>query len=199
MLSITGNSAFAAESKEVAPRSTPPRVWPGFIFAAAFLISEFIILVPGFDEEAFALIFFGIVIGGSIYWLFCVHRFHKMLNEMSPNGYPFSPAEAVGKHFIPILNIIWLFQWPSQLSDYINARGRVQMISGKLIGLVLLLAVLLRFFDGAIGLACTFGITLYISAKLRRHVELLRGVSPDMLPPPPDKNLFGYSPDMQRK
>jgi hypothetical protein len=154
--------------------------------------------IPDIREESVQIVFFAVVIGGMAYWLFCVHRFHKILKQMSHDSYPITPAEAVGKHFIPFINILWIFQWPSEMSDYINARGRVSMISGKLIGLLLLLSVLLRFVDGAVGLTVTFAVGIYINAKLKRHIDKVKGVSPDMLPPPPDKDLFGYAPQVRQ-
>jgi hypothetical protein len=174
------------------PKSRAPWVWLGFLFAAAFLLAEGLYFIPDVDEESFQVLFLAIVIGASVYWLFCVHRFHKILKELSDSSYPITPSEAVGKHFIPILNLIWIFQWPTEMSDYLNQRGRVRMISGKLIGLLLLFSFLLRFVDGAVGLACTFGVGMYISAKLRRHVARVIESSGEMFPPPPDRDLFGY-------
>jgi hypothetical protein len=58
------------------------------------------------------------------------------------------------------------------------------------IGLLLLLSMLLRLFDGAIGLAVTFGVTMYVSNKLKAHVKSMQGVTPDQLPPLPDPRIF---------
>lgn len=64
------------------------------------------------------------------------------------------------------------------------------MLPGGLIGFVLLISLLLRYVDGAIGLALTFAVGLYISAKLRKHMKLVKGISPELLPPPPDPEMF---------
>lgn len=65
------------------------------------------------------------------------------------------------------------------------------MVSGALVGAGLLLFVLLmRFFDGAIGLAGIFGIGTYLNAKLRSYVEEVRQRAPQNLPPPPDSSFF---------
>jgi hypothetical protein len=64
------------------------------------------------------------------------------------------------------------------------------MINGYLIGAVLLFALLTRFVDGAIGLAFLFAVTLYISAKLKKHVAEVKGVDPNKLPPLPDPDMF---------
>jgi len=179
-----------AEIKDHPSKSSPPWVWFGFLFALAFFASEILEVALDLDQQNSQVLFVLIVLAGWIYWLFCVHRFHKILGEMTVNRYPISPGEAVGKHFIPFYNLYWLFAWPSTLSKHINSRGHVQMIPGGLIGFLLLVSLLLRYLDGAFGLAVTFGVGLYISAKLRRHMALVKGVAPEMLPPLPDPSLF---------
>jgi hypothetical protein len=186
------NSLFdsAIEIKDHPAKSSPPWVWFGFLFALAFLVAEILEVALDLDQQSFQVLFVLIVLAGWIYWLFCVHRFHKILGEMTGDRYPISPAEAVAKHFIPFYNFYWVFAWPSTLSKHINSRGHVRMIPGGLIGFLLLVSLLMRYVDGAFGLAMTFGVGLYISAKLRQHMTLVKGVSPEMLPPPPDPSLF---------
>lgn len=174
--------------------SSPPWVWLGFVFAIAFLVTEFADLVLEFDKQFLQLVFVMIVLAGWFYWLFCVHRFHKILAEMTTHRYPIQPGEAVGKHFIPFYNIYWLFAWPSTLSSHLNQAGRVNMLPGGLIGFVLLISLLLRYVDGAFGLALTFAVGLYISAKLRKHMKLVKGTSAELLPPPPDPEMFRTNP-----
>jgi MFS family permease len=175
--------------------SSAPWVWVGFIFAAGFLMAEFAELLLGLEKESFQFVFVIIVIGGWIYWLVCVHRFHRILAEMTADRYPIQPAEAVGKHFIPFYNLYWLFVWPSSLSLHINERGQARMVSGYLVGFLLLVSLLLRYVDGAVGLALTFAVGMYISAKLRKHMRAVKGVAPEMLPPPPpDPSLFRSEP-----
>ncbi len=144
--------------------SSPPWVWFGFVFAIAFLSAEFADLILDFDKQSLG------------------HR------------YPIQPGEAVGKHFIPFYNLYWLFVWPSTLSSHLNQAGRVNMLPGGLIGFVLLVSLLLRYVDGAIGLALTFAVGLYISAKLRKHMKLVKGIAPELLPPPPDPGMFRTDP-----
>lgn len=174
--------------------SSPPWVWFGFVFAIAFLVAEFAELLLELDKESFRVVFVIIVLSGWIYWLFCVHRFHKILAEMTGHRYPIQPGEAVGKHFIPFYNFYWLFAWPSTLSSHLNQAGQVNILPGGLIGFVLLISLLLRYVDGAIGLALTFAVGLYISAKLRKHMKLVKGVPPEMLPPLPDPSMFRKDP-----
>lgn len=176
-------------TEERPAKSSLPWVWFGFFFVAAFLIEETLTFVLEMDEAFTTIVLIVIAVAGWIYWLFCVYRFHKVLKEVSANRYPISGAEAVGKHFIPFYNLVWVFRWPNALSDYVNQRGRVKMASGNLLGVVLLLSMLTgRFLDAGLGLSATFAIGMYISAKLRRHVELIGEL--DKLPPPPDPSWF---------
>ena len=132
-----------------------------------------------------------ISLAGSIYWFFCVYRLHKILAELTRGRYPISPGEAAWKHIIPFYNLYWVFKWPGELSDYLTRRGRVKIISGAVIGVMLLLGFLIaRFFDAAIGLAIIFGLTAFMSAKLRAHVKAVKGITPDQLPPLPDPRIF---------
>ena len=175
--------------------SSPPWVWLGFVFAFAFLVAEFAEVFLDSDPKSFQLVFVLIVIAGWIYWLFCVHRFHKILAEMTRHRYPIQPGEDVGKHFIPFYNFYWLFAWPSTLASHLNQAGQVSMLPGGLIGFALLISLLLRYVDGGVGLALTFAVGMYISAKLRKHMQSVKGVSPELLPPPPDPRMFGVAPD----
>jgi hypothetical protein len=175
---------------ETSPKSSPPWVWLGFFFAAAFFVIEVLFVLMELDEPSINLVLTVISIGGWIYWLVCIHRFHKILAELSDGRYPIAPGEAAGRHIIPFYNLVWIFKWPAEMSNYINERGRVKMINGYLLGTILLFALLARFVDGAIGLAFLFATTLYISAKLKKHVAEVRGVDPNKLPPLPDPEMF---------
>jgi hypothetical protein len=172
---------------ETPARSSPPWVWVGFIFVVAFLIGEFAVVLAETEEGSANAVLTLIAIGGFIYWLFCIHRFHKILYELSSGTYPVGTSEAVWKHIIPIINIIWIFQWPRDFARYLTERGRVRIISGTLISLLILISLLLRFFDGAIGLACLFGVTLYMSSKLKSHMQSVKGMES---PPVPDPGVF---------
>ena len=183
-------SITETEISEQIPKSSPPWVWVGFLFAGVFFVLEIAFVLMGTDETAMNLVFMLIVLGGWIYFLVCVHRIHKILNELTSNRYLYTPGEAAGRHFIPFYNLVWIFKWPSELSRYINGKGRVRMLSGGVIGTMLLLSLFVRFFDGAFGMAFLFGVTMYISAKLKQHVKAVKGVTPDQLPPLPDPRIF---------
>jgi hypothetical protein len=185
------NSIIETESVEHVPQSSPPWVWVGFVFAGAFFVIEITLAVLQVDAALLQAVLLPIAVGGWIYWLVCVHRIHKILNELTRNRYPYTPGEAAAKHIIPFYNIVWLFRWPIELSNYLNRKGRVQIISGGAIGTMLLLSHFLRWVDGAVGMAALFGVTMYISAKVKKHAKVLEGVTPDQLPPLPDPRIFG--------
>ena len=189
--SITGATGYEAETTERVPSSSFPWIWVGFVYAGFFFIVEVALVIAGTEESVITGIATFLVLLGVIYWLVCVHRLHKILEQMTNGRYPISPGEAAGKHFIPFYNLYWIFKWPGEFSDYINRKGRVSMIPGAAIGAMLLLATLCRIIlDGAIGLAFLFGVTLYISSRLKAHVKALRGLTPDQLPPLPDPRIF---------
>ena len=184
------NSITDTAISERVPKSSPPWVWVGFLFAGAFFFIEVLLVVLELDEAAITPFLMLIAVGGWIYFLVCVYQIHKIINEMARGRYPISPGEAAAKHIIPFYNLYWLFKWPRELSDYINRQGRVGIISGSVLGLMLLLALLLRLFDGAIGLSFVYGVTMYISHKVKEHARTLQGVTPDQLPPLPDPRMF---------
>jgi hypothetical protein len=189
-LSITSEAVF----EELPAKSSLPWVWFGFLFVAAFIIEETVMVAFELDQSMGSAWLILIGLAGWIYWLFCVSRFHRILGEISRNQYPIGSAEAAWKHIIPFYNLVWIFRWPAAMSDYLNQRERVKMVSGNLLGLFLLISALVsRFLDGGIGLTGTFVVGMYMSAKLRKHVELI-GISQDRLPPPPDPSLFGRAP-----
>jgi hypothetical protein len=180
--------------EEVAPKSSLPWVWFGFVFVAAFFIEETLDVVLDLDEAVSRIVLTMIGLAGWIYWLFCVARFHTVLQEVSRRHYPISGSEAALKHIIPFYNLYWIFQWPSEMSDYLSQRGRVRMISGKVLGLFLLISLLTsRFFDGGLGLIGTFAVGMYISAKLSRHVQFLVTMDKSQLPPVLDPSQFSQT------
>src|SRR5437763_5374882 len=165
------NSIIETESVEQMPQSSPPWVWIGFLFAGAFFVVEVTMTLLRVDDVSLRVALLPIAVGGWIYWLVCIHRIHKILNELTRNHYPYTPGEAAAKHIIPLYNIVWIFRWPIELSNYLKRRGRVQIISGGVIGTMLLLSLLLRWVDGAVGTAALFGVTMYVSATSSTHVK----------------------------
>jgi len=167
------------------PVSPLPRVWIGFLIAAAFLWAEFADAEAG-NTGPIGLYTLATALVGWVYWLFCVYRFHKILREISRDAdgdptYRTTPWQAVGYHFVPIYIVVWLFKWPIDLVEYVNSHSSARMIPGGLLGTLFFVSiVVLRFYDGAASLATTFGLGLYIAGKLRQAVleyEQIRGAA----------------------
>jgi hypothetical protein len=180
-------SSTYVDDDEQIPRTSPPATHKGFLFAGAFFVAEVISVMN--DEpltEGLVLAW----LGGWGYWLYCVHRMHKVLAELTDYRYPIPPGKAAGRHAFPWYNIFWILYWPHCLSVYLNSRGRVRMIPGVLLGLMLLLSLLLVLVDGAVGLAFIFAVTLYLSGKLAEHVKPLGVVTPSLPATLPEPNVL---------
>ena len=176
---------------ESVPKSSPPWTWIGFLLAFVFFLLETLMVLLELDQRKMMVFLTLIFIAGVIYWLICVHRLHKILVEITKGRYSISGAEAVGYHFIPFYNFYWIFKWPAVMTGYLNGQGRVQLISGYLLGVFILMGSLFKRLDGGIGLLILFSVALYLSLKLKRHVALIRAVLPENLPPLPDPKIFG--------
>lgn len=161
------------------PFSALPKVWIGFIIAGVFLSVELIGNASGYEMDDLLVYLIAIGLIGMAFWLFCVHRFHKILREMTHN-YKISPWAAVGYHFVPFYNFYWIFKWPIEFSKTINALGTVKMANGALLGVLLLIALLTnRFFDGAVGITFIFGIGTYMANVLRKQIQSPISVLPE--------------------
>ena len=112
------------------------------------------------------------------FWLFCVYRFHLILKQVTDGSYAISPAVSVGFHFIPILNLWWLIKWPMEFGRFIRAQGTVGIWPGALLGVVLLLANLVKLYDGGISLFLIFSLGIYLRGKLTRYLEATGHLSP---------------------
>jgi hypothetical protein len=170
-------------SSEPLPRLRP--IWIGFVLAFVCLMSEVAILsvVEPEPGAGSTLSLVGVICW--IYWLSCVHRFHRVLNQISPyvggqSTYPITPGRAVGYHFIPFYNLYWIFKWPLEMTRFVRENSPVSMISGGILGLFLFLGLLLSRLEGFVGFSLVFGVGLYISSKLRRVMaehERVRGAA----------------------
>jgi hypothetical protein len=177
-------SILDVERNERTPHSSFPWTWFGFVFAVCFLIAETLPIFLELDETH-NFVYVVIFVAGWFYWLFCVHRLHRILEELTIGTYPITTGQAVGYHIIPFFNFYWVIKWPMSFSEYLNDKGRVQIAAGGLLGFLVFLSFVLRFVDGAIALFGMFGVLTYMSAKLRKHVENLNGPAAGVLPPPP--------------
>ncbi|MGA2411795.1 MAG: hypothetical protein ABSG46_15595 [Candidatus Binataceae bacterium] len=147
-----------------------PRIWVGYLIAAIFLAGEiaqlpdWILLLIGFC--------------GVAYWYFCIYRIHAALAEATRSAHPISPTKAVGYHFIPFFNLLWVFKWPRQIAEFVNSRSpRVKMPKYRA-GFFILCGLVILKIDGAIGLCILF-------ASTDRIIHRIDGVLPGFLPPHP--------------
>jgi hypothetical protein len=147
-----------------------PPVAFGYISVALFWVATFI--DTEIDPNAFFGPFMFIThLVGYGFWLFCIYRFHRILNQITAGSYAISPWVSVGFHFIPIVNLWWHIKWPGEFSRFIRAQGTMGIWPGALIGVLLLISTLVRFFDGGISLFLIFSIGIYLRSKLTRYLE----------------------------
>jgi len=166
------------------PPSRLPRIWVGFLLAFGILVAEIVEAAQGTDPTQGPLTLTASLLG-LVYWFFCVHRFHKVLGQLSPQvdgepTYPITPKQAVGYHFIPIYNFAWLFKWPRELKDFVERCFSIRVAPAAALGTILLLSMVLRLIDGFLGLTMMFTFAFYISRKLRQAVaerEAMRGAA----------------------
>jgi hypothetical protein len=123
-------------------------------------------------------------LAGYVYWMFCVHRIHKILREYTKGTYPIAPWKSVTYHFIPGYSLYWIFKWPGTLAKFVgstsNAGGKPLRMRGWLPALALLVASVMTSlfgFENGIGLQLLllFGAGLYVTRKLQ---DLLPGPEP---------------------
>jgi hypothetical protein len=160
-----------APSNPVMPEM--PRMWVGYVIAVIFLIAEFVEVAQ--SKESIEVSSPGSVptllisLGGWIYWLYCVYKFHDAVAQVPGYTHPITPARAVALHWIPLYNFYWVFKWPSEMETFVNWRTQSQSMKGAVAGgLVLVSVLLMRFVDGFIGLTCLFTSGVYIERNLRR-------------------------------
>jgi hypothetical protein len=171
----SANPAAAAPTLVERPAAgriyTPlPRMWIGLILAGLCLICQ---LLGAYVEELVYV--FGLA--GTCYWLFCVHRIHKVLCEFTRAAYPISPRRAVGFQFIPLYKYYWFFRWTSQLAEFLNQQPGARAVPRFWPGLVLTVASLFGWFPWfkSARLFLIFGLGMYF-------VRQLHAVLPDCRP-----------------
>src|ERR1700680_2056633 len=147
------------------PHARPFPVWVGFVLCGILLgIETYDASRNDLGPHWYFYVAEGITF---IYYLMCVYRFHRILGEVTFGAYSIKPAEAVYSHLIPILNIYWLFAWPTRFADYVNAERALKVVPGAVIGAILLgSALLARFFDTSFGLGGYFGGVAVLTNRL---------------------------------
>src|SRR5258705_9814685 len=104
-------------------RAPLPRVWPGYLIGLAFiLIASGEMIVDRTAAQQETLLTYVTWLVGLAYWLFCVHRFHRVLRESTGGADSISPAPAAGFHPIPLYNLFWVFPWTPPAARLLNGR-----------------------------------------------------------------------------
>jgi hypothetical protein len=153
-------------------RTRLPRVWPGYVVALVFtLIASGEILVDPTAAERQTLLTYLTWLVGIAYWLFCVHRFHRVLAESTGGSHPISPGRAAGFHLIPFFNLYWIFRWTNAVADLVGARITRARVRHGWTGVLLLAAFVVSRFDAGFGLLLVFAVIHVIRRDIRRATE----------------------------
>jgi len=154
-----------------------PKVWIGYLLALATLLGE-MIAVAQHPELANStefgvppLVLFLPSFVALVYWQTCIHRYHVVLANVAGWKHPITPARAVWFHFIPVFNLYWIFRWPYAIAVFVNRRMNAPVMSLWATGVSLLVGLVCRVFDPALGTAMLFFSCGYISRHLKRALE----------------------------
>jgi hypothetical protein len=154
-----------------------PKIWIGYLLALATLIGEMIAvarnpeIVKGVQFGVPPLEIFLPAFLAAVYWLVCIHRYHAVLAHVSGWQHPISPARAVWFHLVPFFNIYWVFKWPYAIAVFVNQRMHARAMSLWTPGASLLIALVCRVFDPALGTAMLFFSCSFISRQLKRALQ----------------------------
>lgn len=103
--------------------SSLPRIWIGFAITGACFLSlivEFASRTASGLAEASVWV---LSMVGSFYWLFCIHRIHRVLAQYTRRTYPIAPWRVVALQFIPLFEYYWFFRWTRRLATFLNQRA----------------------------------------------------------------------------
>ena len=152
-----------------------PKLWIGYVLALATFVGEVIAVArnPELAKQGGFIVppleIFLPVFVARVYWLVCVHRYHKILAAVPGWKHKISPAKAVGFSLIPIFNLYWFFRWPMEMAKFVKSRLKSPVMRGWVVGVGVLASFACQFlFDPAIGVAVLFMTTTYVSAFLAR-------------------------------
>jgi len=145
-------------------RTSLPKVWIGYVLAA-LCFAAFVGGVVEHDKAAVGIANVASLVG-SVYWLYCIYRFHKVLAEATFGHYPISARRAVGFQLIPIYSLIWSFAWPKAISKFLQQRHANERLRYGFVGLALVMAAVLGVIPTGLHLALLFAAAGY----LKRHI-----------------------------
>jgi len=144
-------------------RTSLPKVWIGYALAA-LCFAAFVGGVVSSDKAALGIANVA-SLAGSVYWLYCIYRIHKVLAEATLGHYPISARRAVGFQLIPIYSLIWSFKWPKGISRFLKQAANPQL-RHHLVGICLVAAVLLGVLPTGLNLALLFTVGAYLTRAI---------------------------------
>ncbi|HLZ11841.1 MAG TPA: hypothetical protein VKP58_04585 [Candidatus Acidoferrum sp.] len=174
-----GADSPPAPHRAAMPQFEWPKLWIGYLLAAATFLGETIALSRNPDllkNGQFIVppleIFLPAFVA-RVYWFVCVYQYHKILAAIPNYVHPISPGKAVGFHFIPFFNLYWIFRWPAAMATFANSRLGVPLLRGWVLGVAMICAAICQtFLDAAFGAALLFVATGYLAAVLKRAVMM---------------------------
>lgn len=146
-----------------------PKIWPGYALGILFFLFEVgeVIFNPQASQEKYSWWTVSFWLIGLIYWCICVYKLHKTIFKITNSNYPITPARAVGYGFIPFYNLYWIFKWPSEIVNMVNARIGTKKFRTWVPGVYLFLFVILGRVDGTIWLIGTFAVLSYLIRRIK--------------------------------
>jgi hypothetical protein len=171
----SGTESRPSENSAATPLKTPV-IWIGHVLGVATIVAEFaaVGLHPELAKQGGIppLYLFLVSFVGGVYWFVCIHRYHVILAHIPGWTHPISPARAVGFHFIPFYNLYWVFKWPAEIANFVNARLRAPAMKPVPVGVAILGALVVRVLDPGLGLVLLFFPLSYLSDCLRRAIAV---------------------------
>ncbi len=125
-------------------------------------------LPPGTEWSTVPLL--GMSVVCTIFYYFCIYRFHIVARATPGWEHPISAKRAVGFHFIPFYNFYWIFKWPLELGRFARWCMPNPGINWQF-GLGYIATQLLVFADPALGVLAMFGLCGYVRWRLRICLE----------------------------
>jgi len=172
---------FSSASGPRVPAGPPialPKLWIGYLLAAVTFFGEVVAVArnPELAKQGQFMVppleIFLPAFVARVYWLVCVYRYHKILASIPGWKHPISPGKAVGFHFIPFFNAVWVFLWPTAVAAFVQSRLKTPRMRGWVVGLGILASILCQvLLDAAFGVALLFMAAAYVSAFLSRALN----------------------------
>ena len=150
------------------PELPDPKV--GFWFAGSYAVG--VMAAIGGDPTSTAnLLLAAGFFGGGAYYLWVVHRLHRVLQWLHDWEYPISPNAAAWSHLVPVYCAYWVFAWTGEFVKSIRQRGNVTLADGWKLGLLLLLSTPASQVCLWLQMAVAFGVLTYMTNRLREELQ----------------------------